>query len=161
IPCPVANDEMVLVTSGVRGSAFFASLPGHTGNLTDTDAIAWSLSKSTPYVPSPLLYQDRLYFFASNNNVLSAYNARSGEPVIETQRIEGLQGVYASPVAAAGRVYLVGRNGVTAVLRHADQLEVIATNELGGPVDASPALYKDQLFLRSNKHLYCIVQQQE
>lgn len=156
IPTPVANDEMVYVTSGFRGSALYAIRLGHTGDLTGSDAIAWSLNRSTPYVPSPLLYEDRLYFFASNNGILSAHDAQSGRPVIETQRIDALQGVYASPIAASGRIYLVGRNGVTVVIAQKDELETLATNELGEPVDASPAAVGNALYLRGHEHLYCV-----
>jgi hypothetical protein len=59
-------------------------------------------------------------------------------------------------VAAAGRIYLVDREGTTLVLKQGDKFEVLATNKLGDPVDASPALAGKQLFLRGEKYLYCI-----
>ena len=67
--------------------------------------------------------------------------------------------MYASPVGAAGRVYLVGRNGATVVIKHLDQtdkIETIATNELKERIDASPALVGKELFLRGQENLYCI-----
>ena len=68
--------------------------------------------------------------------------------------------VYASPVAAAaGRVYITGRNGTTLVLKRSSEVKVLATNKLDDPINASPALAGGQLFLRGSKFLYCIQQQ--
>jgi len=156
IPSPVAGHGMVYATSGFRGSALLAIRLGREGDLTGTDAIAWSHNRSTPYVPSPLLYGDKLYFFASNRGILSCFDAKTGRALIDAERIEGLQGVYASPVGAAGRVYLVGRDGTTVVLKHSDKLEVLATNRLDDGFDASPALAGKDLFLRGRQYLYCI-----
>lgn len=156
IPTPVAAGEMVYVTSGFRGAALLAIRLGSTGDLTGTDAIAWSLRKATPYVPSPLLYGNRLYFFSGNNAVLSSFDAKTGEPIIDASRIEGLRGVYASPVGAGGHVYLVGRDGEGVVIKDADELEVVATNQLDERFDASPAIAGNELYLRGHEYLYCI-----
>ena len=64
--------------------------------------------------------------------------------------------MYASPAGAAGRIYFVGRDGTTLVLKQGDELEVLATNRLGDPIDASPAIAGKQLFLRGEQYLYCI-----
>ena len=158
IPSPVAADGIVYVTSGFRGSNLLAIKLGRTGDLTNTDAIAWSHNRGTPYVPSPLLYDNRLYFFGGNEARLSCFDAKTGKPLYETQRIEDLQGVYASPVGAAGRVYLVGRNGTSAVIKHGDTVEVLATNVLDDRIDASPAAVGKELFLRGHQYLYCIAE---
>lgn len=158
IPTPVAADGVVYATSGFRGNALLAIRLGRTGDLTGTDAIVWKHARSTPYVPSPLLYGDRLYFFASNNGILSCFDAKSGQALIDAERIEALPGVYASPVGAAGRVYLVGRNGATVVIRHAEKLEVLSTNQLDEKIDASPAVVGSELFLRGREHLYCLAE---
>lgn len=158
IPSPVGRDGMVYAMSGYRGSALLAIRLGRRGDLTDTDAIAWSRHKGTPYVPSPLLYGNRLYFFGGNNALLSCLDATSGRVLIDAERVSGLQGVYASPVGAGGRVYLAGRNGVTVVIKDADKLEVLATNRLDEAFDASPAVAGKQLFLRGHEYLYCIAE---
>jgi outer membrane protein assembly factor BamB len=156
IPSPVAGDGMVYVMSGFKGSKLLAIKLGRTGDLTGTDSIVWTHGRQTPYVPSPLLYDDRLYFFASNNAMLSVFDAKTGKPLVNGERIDGPEGVYASPVGAGGRVYLVGRNGTTAVIKHADKLEELATNVLDERIDASPAVAGKELFLRGQEHLYCI-----
>ena len=156
IPSPVADQETVYCMSGYSGNSLLAIRLGRTGDLAGTDAIVWSHKKNTPYVPSPLLYHGRLYFYASNNGVLSCFNAKSGSALYEAQRLEGMPNVYASPVGAAGRVYLTGRNGVSLVLKDADQLEVLATNRLDEKFDASPVAVDQELFLRGQEYLYCI-----
>ena len=158
IPCPVADAGMVYCMSGFQGNALLAIRLGRTGDLTGSDAIAWTHNKSTPYVPSPLLYNGKLYFFANNNGVLSCLDTKSGDPLFEAQKLEDLSGVYASPLGAAGRVYLAGRNGVTVVLKQSDKLEVLATNRLDEKFDASPAAAGKDLFLRGREYLYCITE---
>lgn len=158
IPTPVAGNGTVYITSGFRGAALFAIKLGGSGDLTGTDFITWSHSKATPYVPSPLLSGGKLYFFSGNKDILSCFDAKTGKPLFEETRIEGLQGVYASPVAASGRVYLVGRNGGSAVIKQSDTLEVLATNRLDEKFDASPAIAGNQLFLRGHEHLYCLAE---
>lgn len=161
IPSPVAGHGMVYATAGFRGNALYAIRLGRSGDLTGTDAIAWSGTRGTPYVPSPLLYGERLYLFSGNNAILSCFDAKTGKPLIETERIDDIDGVYASPVGAAGRVYLLGRNGVAVVIKHmesGDKVDVLATNALDDRFDASPAAVGNELFLRGHDHLYCIAE---
>jgi hypothetical protein len=70
--------------------------------------------------------------------------------------LPGLFGIYASPVAAGDRVYIIGRNGATLVLTRSKKLEILATNKLEDQVHASPALAGKQLFIRGRNSLYCI-----
>src|SRR5262249_13906809 len=115
IPSPVADADTAYCMSGFMGNSLLAIKLGRTGDLTGTDAIAWTHKKSTPYVPSPLLYGGKLYFFANNNGVLSCLDVKSGQALIDAERLEDFSNVYASPLGAAGRVYLTGRNGATIV----------------------------------------------
>ena len=70
--------------------------------------------------------------------------------------LPGLSNLYASPAAAAGRIYFVGRDGTTTVLKHGTKLDVLSINKLDDPIDASPVIVGNQLFLRGESHLYCI-----
>ncbi len=186
IPSPVSAGGMVYLTSGHKGSALRAIRLGGSGDISKSESVVWKLSKATPYVPSPLLYGNRIYFFSGNNAVLSCFDAKTGEPIVDAKRIEGLQNVYASPVGAAGRVYLVGRNGTTTVIKHVSAAaapaskkaetgkdsekkddkeadsgptyEILATNKLDEGIDASPAIAGDEIFLRGNESLYCIAE---
>ena len=158
IPSPVADGDTVYCMSGFQGNSLLAIRLGRTGDLTGTDAIAWTHKKSTPYVPSPLLYGDKLYFFANNNAVLTCLDAKSGKPIIDAERIEGMSGVYAAPVGAAGKVYLAGRNGTSVVLKQGDKLEILATNKLDEKFDASPVAVGKDLLLRGRAYLYCVAE---
>jgi outer membrane protein assembly factor BamB len=161
IPSPVAQQDTVYAMSGFRGAALLAIKLGRTGDLTGTDAIVWSHNKSTPYVPSPLLYDDMLYFFAGNNATLSCFDAKSGKPHYEAERLSGLFGMYASALGAAGRVYILGRDGGAVVLKKSEKLEPIATNKLADKFDASPVAVGNDLFLRGHEYLYCISESQK
>lgn len=158
IPTPVSDFGMLYAISGFRGASLLAIKLGKTGDLTDTDAIVWKHAKATPYVPSPLLYGDKLYFYSGNNAILSCFNAKTGTALFTEQRLEGPSGIYASPVGASGRVYLAGRNGTSVVLKQSDKFETLATNQLDEKFDASPAIVGNQLFLRGHDHLYCIAE---
>jgi outer membrane protein assembly factor BamB len=158
IPTPLPGEGIVYAMSGYQGNALLAIRLGRSGDLTGTDAIAWSLKKNMPYVPSALLYADKLYCFKGNEAVLTCVEAKSGRVLIDAERIEALRGVYASPVGADGRVYLVGRNGATLVIKPSDKLEVLATNQLDEKFDASPAIAGQEMFLRGKEHLYCIAE---
>lgn len=156
IPTPVASDNTVFVTSGFRGSALYAIALGHTGALEGTEAIRWSRSKNTPYVPSPLLVDGLLYTLSMNNAVLTCLDSKTGSVHYEAQKIEGLTGVYASPVSANDRVYVLGRDGNCAVLKKGTSFEVLQTNKLNDKTDASIALAGKDLFIRGHRNLYCI-----
>src|ERR1043166_5223882 len=158
IPSPVADNGMVYAISGFRGSSLLAIKLGRTGDLTGTDAIAWQYNKSTPYVPSPMLYGNKLYFLANNNGVLSCFDVTTGKPFYTEERLQDIRGVYASPVGAAGKVYLVGREGTTVVIKNSDKFEVLATNQLDDKSDASPAIAGRELFLRGKEYVYCLAE---
>lgn len=156
IPSPVSGGGMVYLTSGFRGNALLAvRLAAAKGDITGTSAVAWTYDQDTPYVPSPLLYRDGLYFLKSNSAVLTRLDARSGEKSY-TERLEGMTNVYASPVGAAGRVYVAGRDGVTAVVEAGPQLKVLARNTLADGIDASPAVVESEVYLRGYRYLYRI-----
>ncbi len=159
IPTPIPGDGVVYVASGFRGASMKAIKLGGTGDLTDTESVLWHHTKNTPYVPTPILHDGRIYFFSGNNGTLSIVAAATGKPLVEAHRLEELLGgVYASPVAVSDRIYLVGRDGKTAVIKAADQVEVLAANKLDDRFDASAAIVGKQLFLRGHAHLYCIAE---
>ncbi len=156
IPSPVAAGGVVYCMTGYRGSAAYAIPLNATGDITDQGKTLWSYNRGTPYVPSPLLAGDRLYFTQGNNPLLTCLNTKTGKAVIDRQRLPGLNTLYASPAGARDRIYITDREGTTLVIRRADKLEILATNRLDEPIDASPVIVGKQLFLRGHKHLYCL-----
>ena len=154
IPTPVTDGEVVVCASGYRGSACLALALDARGDLREREgAIRWSHSDGTPYVPSPLLVDGRLYMLAGNSGRLSCLDVATGELLLDRHRLD-LSNAYASPIAAGGRIYVVARDGTTLVLRHGEALEVLATNTLDEPIDASPVAVGPTLYLRSRTSLY-------
>jgi outer membrane protein assembly factor BamB len=158
IPTPVAGFDMVFCTSGFRGSMLEAIKLGKTGDLTGTDAVAWQVKEATPYVPSPLLYGQRLYLLSVNTPILSCYDAKTGKPFYTKQNLDQIKDIYASLVGAADKVYCVGRNGVTYVLKNADTLEVVSINKLDDGIDCTPAIVDNEIFLKGKQYMYCIAE---
>jgi outer membrane protein assembly factor BamB len=156
IPSPVAADGVAYCMTGYSGALAIAVPLGSRGDLSGDGKVLWRVKQGTPYVPSPLLLGDRLYFTQSNNALLTVLDIKTGQPRVDRERLTGVTSFYASPVAGGGRVYLVDRDGTTLVLRQGDHLDILATNRLDDPIDASPALAGRQLFLRGEKFLYCI-----
>jgi outer membrane protein assembly factor BamB len=156
ISSPVLLDDMVICMTGYRRSAAYAIPLNATGDITGTDRIRWHHDRGTPYVPSALLYGKRLFFTRANQAILSCLDAKTGKPLAEGARLPELSQIYASPLGAADRIYVVGRDGTTVVFKNQPELEVLAVNRLDDPIDASPAAVGGDLFLRSKKRLYCI-----
>ena len=157
IPSPVYSDGLVIAMSGYRGNDLKAvRLDGARGDITGTQSVIWELGQDTPYVSSPMLYDGVLYFLKSNSGILSAFDAVSGQPHYQRQRLPGVPNVFASPVGADGRVYVTGRDGTTVVLQHGPAFEILATNTLDDGFDASPALVDGEIYLRGYTHLYSI-----
>ena len=160
IPMPVYANGIVYVTSGHRNPAIQAiSLDKAKGDITDSDAVLWSIYGSdTPYVSSPLLYGDRLYFLKNRNGILSCYNAKTGEALFGPQRLKGVRQVYASLVGVNNRVYISGLGGETMVIKNGPEFEVLATNTIDEGIAASPVVVGDAIYLRGDRHLYCIAE---
>lgn len=157
IPTPVSAGGLVFVMSGYQNPAALAiRYPGAQGDITGTDRIAWRLDRGTSYVASPLLYDGTIYFVDRFSATLSARDFATGAPHYTEQRVEGLGNVYASPVGAAGRIYLVDRDGKGMVLRKGAAFEVVGTGSLDDTFDASPVVSGDTLLLRGHKSLYAI-----
>jgi outer membrane protein assembly factor BamB len=157
IPSPLYSDGLVFLMSGFQGNALKAvRVANARGNIDGTGAIAWTYDRDTPYVPSPVISAGVLYMLKSNTGILSAFDARTGTPHFQSRRLDDVPEVFSSPVAAAGRVYITGRDGVTLVLRAGPAFELLRKNILGDGFDASPALADRQIFLRGHKYLYAL-----
>ena len=160
VASPVAGDGMVYAGSSYDQQAMLAiRLEGATGDITGSKQVVWRRALGAPYVPSPLLYGDALYFVRHFQGVMTRVNARTGQERPGTFRLNGIRGVFASPVGAAERVYITDRNGTTLVIRHADNPEVVASNQLDDNFSASPAVAGSEIYLRGQRNLYCIAEQ--
>lgn len=156
VASPVSGEGIVYAGASYARRAMFAiRLDGARGELNGTEQILWSRATATPYVPSPLLYGGTLYFFRHYQPFLSRVEGRTGTDS-GPYRLPALRNIYASPVAVSNRVYLTDRDGVTLVITHAAPPKPLAVNRLDDGFSASMAVAGDQLFMRGEKHLYCI-----
>ena len=165
--CAGLSDNVVatpIYTKGilVAGNSYYQRamlgirLAGAKGDITGTDHVVWKLTRNAPYVPSPVLYQDILYVIRHNQNVLARLNPLTGEFHDEALRLDGIRDfIFSSPVAAAGRVYITGRDGATVVLNATDG-KTLAVNRLNDSFSASAALAGHELYLRGEQFLYSL-----
>lgn len=156
IPSPLRLDDLVFCMTGYQGYAVYALPLSARGDITDSDVIAWKRSDAGPYIASPILYEGQLYFTKSRDAILLSVAPRTGETVIGETRIANLGTLYASPVAAAGKIYFTDRDGRTAVVEAGREAKVLAVNRLDETIDASPVLLGNRIYLRGETHLYCI-----
>jgi hypothetical protein len=131
--------------------------PGESrGDLTDTKVL-WRHRKGLPRVPSPLLYENVLYLI-KEGGILTAINPETGE-VLKQARLSGaLDGYYASPVAADGKLYVASQTGHVVVVKAGRDWEVLAVNDLDDECFATPAIVDGKLYIRTRKSLYCFSQ---
>jgi outer membrane protein assembly factor BamB len=149
----------------IAGNSYYSQamvairLAGAKGDITGTTNVAWTLNRLTPYVSSPLLYDNTLYHIRHNQNILVRLNPATGEFRGEPLRLDGIRDfIFSSPVGASGRIYITGRDGATVVLRRDKENATLAVNHLDDSFSASPALVDGELYLRGEKFLYCIAE---
>jgi len=155
IPNPMVQNNMLYVTSGYRGTAMQAiDLSKASGDITGTDAVVWEYNQDTPYTPSAVLMNDKIYFLRANNGFLSCVKANDGSPVYSKEKIEGISTLFSSPTGVADRLYIAAEN-ICVVLSAAEKFEMLASNPLDDNFHASPVIVDNQLILRGFKSLYC------
>lgn len=155
-PCAsaVSADGTAFIGSGFRGSFLGAFDLSGRGDLADGPHVLWTKHAGTPDVASPLLSGGRLFYYKEKTGLLTCVDAKTGEPFYETVRIPGVGRTYASPIAAGGHVYLTDRSGRITVIEDGPTLKVVAENDVGEGVDATPAPAGDSLFVRGERHLF-------
>lgn len=165
-PTPIAGDDLIVVASGRRPEQpIFAVRSSARGDITlaegksDSDAVAWSRTGRGSYMPTPLIY-DGLLYVLGNNGIFDAYRLKTGEEVYR-QRLPHLgSGFSASPVAADGKIYISGEDGEMLVIAAGPEFTAIATNTIGEPLMATPAISGGVMYVRSAKHLFAIGRKQ-
>jgi outer membrane protein assembly factor BamB len=150
IPVIVIGKDLVYSASGRNGPTL-GLRPGGKGDVTKTHLV-WRTTRSGPHVPSPIYLAGRLYT-VNDTGVATCLDAETGK-LIWQQRIDDR--FSASPVEAGGLLYVPAESGTTYVLRAADRFEIVARNDLGTPILASPAVVGSRLFLRTAEELVCI-----
>jgi outer membrane protein assembly factor BamB len=159
-PTPFVAHDLIFVTSGYAPiQPIYAIKPGATGDLSlkggaeSNEFIAWSKQRGGPYMPTPIVYGDLLYT-CSNQGVLTAYNAKTGERVYQ-ERLGGTGAAFtASPVASDSKIYLASEDGDVFVVKAGPKYELLAKNPVGEVMMATPAISDGVLIVRTVSHLY-------
>ena len=138
---------------------FAIDLNNAKGDITGTQNVVWKRQTRTPYVPSPLLYRGNLYFLRHYQGVLSVVDAKSGDETVGPFRMNGIRDIYASPVAADGKIFITDRDGITLVVSEPELPRLLSANRLDDRFSATIALAGSELFLRGEKFLYCIAEE--
>lgn len=151
VPSIVFGDGLIFTASGFGKPAIRAIRPGGSGDVTKTH-VAWEQTKAVPMVPSFVFVNHCLYSITEEGMIL-CLKADSGE-IVWQKRIEG--SFHASPVCGDGRIYFLSEDGKTTIIEAGREFKPITQNDLGEPCQASPAISHGQLFIRSQRNLYCI-----
>lgn len=125
---------------------------GGRGDVTNTSVI-WSMQKFLPNCPAPLLYQGILYL-VKDGGILTAVDAKTGEMLKQGRLPGALDTYYASPVAGAGKVYLLSQTGKLTVVKAGRDWEVLATNDMDEECFSTPAPVDNRLYVRTRSALY-------
>ena len=148
-----AEYEMMRSMFAEAANQLFAIKPGGSGDITDTHVV-WQVSKHLPYVSSPVVANGRV-FTMKNGGLASCYDARSGSPIYQAERVAAPGDYYSSAASADGRIYVASQRGTVVVLDSASiTLKVLARNELHAAIFASPAIVDGVIYLRTDKHLF-------
>ena len=151
IPSAVFHDGIIYMTRGYRNSPYLAIRPGGRGDVSSSHVL-WRAPGGGSYVPS-LVYYEGLLYLTNDVGVLTCADARTGERIWQ-MRLDGV--FFASPVAADGKVYFVSQTGETIVVKAGRAPEILARNDLGERIAASPAIASGKIFLRSDTKLFAI-----
>ena len=158
---PLQAHGLIYLTGGYpMGSPMYAFRPGARGDISlkageeKNQFLAWRTAKGSPYTPTPVIYGDYLYACA-DNGVLSTFNAKTGELVYQERLPSSFS---ASPVAGDGKLFFPSEDGDVFVVKAGAKFERLATNVMGEPLMATPALVDGLILLRGRNHLFAVHQ---
>lgn len=154
IPTPILFGENVIAATGFRGNSIVSIPLDSKGDVTGKTT--WSNGDAAPYVPTPTLYDGKLYLNKTNGGIVSVLDAQTGKVLVSQQRLDDIPIMYSSPVAAGGHIYFTSRDGKTVVIKNTQPIEVVATNSLDDTIDSSFAIVGDNIFVRGLTQLYCL-----
>lgn len=146
IPSPVSLGNLVFCVSGRKGKTLAIRLDGSKSE------VLWESPRGAPNIPSAICV-DKYYYLIDDEGFATCLDAATGNELYR-ERIGGRH--QASPVAGAGNLYFTSLDGITTVVKAGPKFEVLAKNKIGETIVASPALSNGRIYLRGEKHLYCI-----
>jgi len=153
IATPVVLEDRIVFATGGRGGGEARAWGLEAGA---DGPLLWKTRVDGPHVPSPLYCGGKVYMLKQDSGMLSVLDPAAGSVEYGPERLDAVQNVYASLVAAGGHLYVAGRDGTVEVLETGSEPLTVAVNTLPEGIDATPAIAGDELYLRGNEHLYCI-----
>jgi outer membrane protein assembly factor BamB len=138
--------------STTSGHGLTAVRLGGKGDITSSNVV-WSVKKSYPNIPAPLIYRDVMYLM-KEGGIVTSLDPVTGQVLKQGRTPDALEDYYASPVAADGKIYMVSASGKVTVLKAGAQWEILAANDLGEEVWATPAIAGSNIYIRSRNALY-------
>ncbi|MFT5301865.1 MAG: outer membrane protein assembly factor BamB [Mariniblastus sp.] len=164
IPTPFEANGWFYITNSHGGqSPILVIRPEARGELTTAaataspeskSAIVWSAQRGGSYMSTPVVYGDYLYL-GNSNGVVRCFHAKTGQPMYE-KRLDSGAGIIASLVAADNKIFCASENGQVYVLEPGPEFNVLATNSLGSPCLATPAISAGVLYIRTTDRLIAI-----
>lgn len=153
VPTPIVAGDLVIVTGGypAGGRPIYAIKPGGAGTLTKS-ALAWQTERGSPYTSTPLV-RDGILYVCTDNGILSAYDAKTGERFYQQRVSAEAAGFSASPIAAGDRLYLASEEGDVFVVQAGRAFKLLATNRMGEITMATPAVAGNMLVVRTQSQL--------
>ncbi|HEX5499781.1 MAG TPA: PQQ-binding-like beta-propeller repeat protein [Thermomicrobiales bacterium] len=154
-PSPIVNDGLIFAFGG-RPNVLLAVRPGGRGDVTGSHVL-WRAEGVGSGITSPVLYEGLIYTI-DERGIVGCVRAETGEVVYRQRLSPSGATLYASPIAADGKLFAVSREHGTFVLAAGPQFKQLAVNQLNDAsvFNATPAISRGQLLLRSDRALYCI-----
>ena len=151
-PTPVYSDGTIIVASGRRPEAPIFAIRADSGGKVE-----WHKEQRGSYMPTPLIYGPYVYVLG-NAGVFDCYRLKGGEEIYRQRIPHQGSGFSGSPVASDGRIYLPSEDGDIFVVKAGPQFELLARNEMGEPLMATPALAAGMMIVRTQHTLWAIGQ---
>jgi outer membrane protein assembly factor BamB len=161
-PTPIFSDDMLVIASGRRPEApIFVVRAGASGDITvskgqsSNASVVWSKQGRGSYMPTPLIYRGYLYVLA-NQGIFDCYDLKTGAEIYRQRIPHQGSGFSASPVASDGKIYLSSEDGDIFVVKAGQEFQLLATNPIGEPLMATPALSSGMMIVRAQHHVFAI-----
>jgi outer membrane protein assembly factor BamB len=139
---------------GVGDYGAIAIDAGKAQGKLESSLVRWRVKKNLPFIPAPLVYQG-VFYMVRDGGIITSIDLGTGRTLKEGRSREALGEYYASPVAADNKLFLASTEGKMTVLKAGAEWEVLAVNDLGDEIHATPALSEGRIYVRTRSVLYC------
>jgi outer membrane protein assembly factor BamB len=162
VPTPVVHEGLIYITSAHGPMApIYVIRETATGDITlaagatTNEGVAWAKLRGGGYMCTPLVYGGLVYIIGYNG-VLTVYDAKTGDQKFQERLAGGKSAFTSSPIAADGKVYAASEDGHVYVLKAGPTFEVLADNDMGESLLATPAISEGALLYRTQGHVMAI-----